>query len=288
MSKIKKEKLRSVKKTRLLQKIVIHAVLLLLGLFFLFPLIWMLITALKSPNDMVNVNRFFPSEMMWSNFKTALTRIPFLRYFGNSLFITAVCILGTTFSSSFAAYAFAKLKWPGKNVLFIVMIALMMIPAQVLQIPMFVMYSKMNFLNTYIPLTVPCFLGVGCSMYIFLLRQFFQGIPKEISESGRIDGAGYFRVFWSLILPLARPAMMTVALFTFMFTWNDFFAPLIYVTDPKKLTLAVGLRTFQTQYSAQYNLMMAAALVAMIPTVVIFFLAQKQFIEGITFSGIKG
>lgn len=285
---MKEKKLRSSKKKRILQKIVIHVVLFVMGLFFLFPLVWMFITALKSPHDMVNMNSFFPKELMWSNFKTALTRIPFIRYFGNSMFITVSCIVGTIFSSSLAAYAFAKLKWPGKGPLFVVMLALMMIPAQVIQIPMFVMYSKMNLLNTYIPLILPCFFGVGCSMYIFLLRQFFQGVPKEIGESGRIDGAGYFRIFWSLVLPLAKPAMLTVGLFTFMFTWNDFFAPLIYVTDPKKLTLAVGLRTFQTQYSAQYNLMMAAALVAMIPTVLLFFLAQKKFIEGITFSGIKG
>ncbi len=284
----KGKKLRSRKRTRLIQSIIIHIVLLGLGLFFVFPLVWMFITALKSPNDMVNVASFFPKELIWENFKTALTRIPFTRYFGNSLFITAACIVGTIFSSSLAAYAFAKLKWPGKGPLFVVMLALMMIPAQVIQIPMFVMYSKLNLLNTYVPLIVPCFFGVGCSMYIFLLRQFFQGVPKEISESGRIDGAGYFRIFWSLVLPLAKPAMLTVGLFTFMFTWNDFFAPLIYVTDPKKLTLAVGLRTFQTQYTAQYNLMMAAALVAMIPTVLLFFLAQKKFIEGITFSGIKG
>lgn len=270
MKKVKDKRLQSVKRVRFLQKTVIYIVLTAVGLFFLFPLVWMLLTALKSPNDMVNVNRFFPSEPLWSNFTTALTRIPFIRYFGNSLFITVTCIVGSVFSSSLTAYAFAKMKWPGRNFLFMVMMALMMIPSQVIQIPMFVMYSKMHLLNTYVPLIVPSFFGVGCSMYIFLLRQFFQGIPREISESGRMDGAGYFRIFWNLVLPLAKPAMMTVALFTFMFTWNDFFAPLIYVTDPDKLTLAVGLRTFQTQYSAQYNLMMAAALVAMIPTVVLF------------------
>lgn len=284
----KKTKLRSAKRIRLIQKIVLHVVLLLLSVFFIFPLVWMLLTALKSPNDMVNVKQFLPSEWLWGNFVIALQRIPFIRYFANSLLITFLCIIGTLFSSSLAAYAFAKLKWPGKGPLFMIMIALMMIPAQVLQIPMFVMYTKLNLLNTYVPLILPCFFGVGCSMYIFLLRQFFQGIPKEISESGRIDGAGHFRIFWTLVLPLAKPALMTVGLFTFMFTWNDFLNPLIYVTDPKKLTLAVGLRTFQTQYTAQYNYMMAAALIALIPTVVLFFSAQKYFIEGITFSGIKG
>lgn len=284
----KDAKLKSVKRIRFIQKIVIYVVLTLVGLFFVFPLFWMFLTALKSPHDMVNIKQFFPSKMLWGNFQKALTQIPFGRYFVNSLFITVICIVGTVLSSSLTAYAFAKLKWPGKNVLFVIMIALMMIPAQVTQIPMFVMYSKMHLLNTYVPLTVPCFFAVGCSMYIFLLRQFFQGIPREISESGRIDGAGHLRIFWTLIIPLAKPAMVTVALFAFMFTWNDFLAPLIYVTDPKKLTLAVGLRTFQSQYKAQYNLMMAAALVAMIPTVTIFFFAQKQFVEGITFSGIKG
>lgn len=288
MEQGKDQKLRISQVKRRVQKVSIHMLLILVGLFFLFPLVWMFLTALKSPQDMVDATQFFPSTPVWENFKTALTRFPFLRYSANSIFITLVCIIGTVFSSSLAAYSFAKLKWPGKDVLFVIMLALMMIPAQVIQIPMFAMYANLKLLNTYIPLTVPCFFGVGGSMYIFLLRQFFQGIPKELSESGRIDGAGYFKIFWKLVLPLAKPAILTVSLFTFMFTWNDFFAPLIYVTDTDKLTLAVGLRTFQSQFSAQYNLMMAAALVAMIPTVIIFFLAQKQFIEGITFSGIKG
>ncbi|MFD1402262.1 carbohydrate ABC transporter permease [Robinsoniella peoriensis] len=276
------------KKSEIIKKIILHIILILLGLFFVFPLVWMILTALKSPADLIDPNKFFPTTPIWGNFKAALTSIPFLQYFKNSVFISAVCVVGSVFSSALTAYAFAKLKWPGKDVLFVIMLSLMMIPSQIILIPMFTMYAKIGLLNTYIPLTVPCFFGVGCSMYIFLLRQFFNGIPKELSESGLIDGAGHFRIFWSLILPLAKPGMITVSLFTFMFTWNDFFGPLIYVTDHTKLTLAVGLRAFQTQYESRYNLMMAAALVAMIPTVLIFFLAQKKFVEGITFSGIKG
>ena len=276
------------KHNRILKKTVLYLLLLAVSVFCLFPLLWMVLTSLKTPKDLVDIHSFFPSQWRFANYKDALTAIPFLRYFGNSLFITALSIIGTVISSSLTAYAFSKLKFPGRNVLFIICIALMMIPEQIIMIPMFAMYAKLKLLNTYIPLIVPCFFGFGCSMYIFLLRQFFNGIPKELSESMIVDGAGSFRIFWNLILPLARPAMVTVSLFTFMFTWNDFFKPLIYLTDPHKLTLAVGLRAFQSQFTARYELMMAAAVVAMLPTIIIFFCAQKQFIEGISFSGIKG
>lgn len=270
------------------KKFLIYVVLITLGLFFVFPLVWMILTSFKSPADLVNPHQFFPSEWRWQNYIRALTAIPFFKYLKNSVIITILCIIGSVGSSTLTGYAFAKLRFPGKNFLFIVCIALMMIPNQIIAIPMFTMYKDLGFLNTYIPLTVPCFFGFGCSMYIFLMRQFFSGIPKEISESGVVDGAGQFRIFWSLVLPLAKPGLITVTLFTFMFTWNDFFSPLIYLTDPDSLTLAIGLRAFQSQYTANYELMMAAAVVAMIPTVVLFFCAQKQFISGITFSGIKG
>lgn len=278
----------NIKKLEILKNLLTHLVLIASGIFFVFPLIWMIITSLKSPQDLINVKQFLPSKWLWGNYKDALTSIPFFQYFKNTIFITFICMIGSVFSSSLTAYAFSKLRWPGRDTLFIIIIAVMMIPSQVISIPMFAMYAKMGLLNTYIPLTVPSFFGVGCGTYIFLLRQFFNGIPRELTESGVIDGAGHFRIFWSLILPLAKPGLITVLLFTFMFTWNDFFNPLIFITDQTKLTLAIGLRAFQSQYTAHYNLMMAAALVSMIPTIVIFFLAQKQFVEGITFSGIKG
>ncbi len=280
--------IKSMKTRQLIKTLVLHTVLILLGVFFIFPLFWMIITSLKSPAEMINPKIFWPSKLVFKNYSDALTAIPFMRYFFNSTIIAFFCVLGTLFSSSLTAYAFAKLRFPGKGILFTVMMALMMIPAQIILIPMFTMYAKMGFLNTYIPLIVPCFFGVGCSMYIFLLRQFFMGIPKELAESGYMDGASQFRIFFSLTLPLAKPGLITVALFTFMFTWNDFFGPLIYLTDKTKMTLAIGLRSFQTQYTSKYNLLMAASLVAMIPTLLMFFFAQKKFIEGITFSGIKG
>ena len=276
------------KRREIIKKAVLYLVLTVVGLFFFFPLVWMVLTALKSNADLINPKVFFPTELHWENFIEALTTIPFGRYFTNSTIITLSCVVGSVFSSSLAAYAFAKLQFPFKKLLFFIMMGTMMIPTQILMIPMFTMYARMNLLNTYFPLIVPAFLGVGGAMYIFLLRQFFMGLPKALTESAIVDGAGHFRIFIQIILPLSKPALISVALFSFIFTWNDFFAPLIYLTDPAKLTLAIGLRAFQSQYEFKYNLMMAGALVSMLPTLVLFFLAQKHFLEGITFTGIKG
>jgi multiple sugar transport system permease protein len=153
---------------------------------------------------------------------------------------------------------------------------------------MFIMYSRFNWTNTYLPLVLPAFFGGGQAFNIFLLRQFYRGIPKELTECAVMDGANHFYIFWRIMLPLSKPAILTVGLFTFMSSWNDFFGPLIFLTDPEKFTLALGLRAFQTQYGGQYNLMLAASIIVMLPTIIIFLLAQKQFIEGIKFSGIKG
>jgi multiple sugar transport system permease protein len=248
----------------------------------------MILTALKSNADLVNPDVFFPTALHGENFASALTAIPFMRYFTNSTVITLSCVAGSVFSSSLTAYAFARLRFPFKKVLFFIMMGTMMIPTQIIMIPMFTMYARMNLLNTYVPLIVPAFLGVGGAMYIFLMRQFFMGLPRALTESAIMDGAGHGRIFLHIILPLSRPALITVALFAFIFTWNDFFAPLIYLTDPSKLTLAIGLRAFLSQYEFKYNLMMAGALISMLPTLILFFLAQKQFLEGITFTGIKG
>jgi ABC-type glycerol-3-phosphate transport system permease component len=168
------------------------------------------------------------------------------------------------------------------------MLATMMIPIQVILIPTYIMYGYIGWLNTRLPLIVPAFFGGGAAFYIFLLRQFFKGIPRELSESAVIDGANHIQIFFKIMLPLSKPALLTVGLFTFMATWNDYFGPLIFLSNPEHWTLAIGLRAFQTQTGGRYDLMMAASLLIMLPTLIIFFLAQKSFIEGITFTGIKG
>lgn len=272
-----------------IKKIILNIVLIAFSLFFIFPFLWMIFTALKTPAELQQGTAvFFPSDPQWNNFVEAVTKVPFILYLRNSLFIVVFAVIGALFSSTVTAYAFAKLRWPGRDVFFVIMLSTMMIPIQVILIPTFIMYSKIGWLNTYIPLILPYYLGGGGAFYIFMLRQFFKGIPKDLTESAIIDGANHFQIFTRIMLPLSKPAVITVGLFTFMLIWNDFFGPLIFLTDPEKWNLALGLRAFQSQFGGQYNLMMAASILVMLPTIVIFFLAQKQFIEGITFSGIKG
>lgn len=279
-SKLKKSTINS---------ILTHAVLVILGMVFILPFLWMISTSLKPPQDMfVLPPKWIPETIMWSNYEKALTQIPFFRYAGNTLFLTAVKIVGVLVSTSMVAYAFARLKFRGRNLMFGIMLATMMLPAQVTLIPLFVMYNKFHWLDTYLPLTVPSFFAVESAFYIFMLRQFMKGLPNELSESAKIDGCSHFRFFLQIVIPLCKPALATVTIFTFMATWNDFLGPLIFINDRKKITLALGLRAFQQQYTAQWNLMMAASIVSMVPTLAIFFFSQKYFIEGITFTGIKG
>lgn len=289
MTETQKRKGLSRKQKHLIKASMIHFVLLLLSVAFVFPFLWMLFTALKTPQELLlGTEAFFPSDAQWSNFIIAVQSIPFFLYLKNSLIIVVLVMVGTLFSATTAAYAFAKLQWKGKEKWFVVMLATMMIPIQVILIPTYIMYAKIGWLGTRLPLIVPAFFGGGAAFYIFLLRQFFKGIPKELSESAIIDGANHFQIFLKIMLPLTKPALITVALFVFMATWNDYFGPLIFLSNPDQWTLALGLRAFQTQYGGRYDLMMAAAILIMLPTLVIFFFAQKSFIEGITFTGIKG
>lgn len=269
--------------------VILHLVLILTSIGFVFPFLWMLFTALKTPAELLQgTAAFLPAEPQWDNFVTAVTVIPFLMYLKNSLIIVVMVMLGTLISATTAAYAFAKLNWKGRDKWFIVMLATLMIPIQVILIPTYIMYAQIGWLGTRLPLIVPAFFGGGAAFYIFMLRQFFKGIPKELSESAIIDGATHLQIFIKIMLPLCKPAIITVMLFTFMGTWNDYFGPLIFLSNPDHWTLALGLRAFQLQYGGRFDLMMAAALLIMLPTLIIFFFAQKQFIEGITFTGIKG
>lgn len=289
MNHIEEKKWMSKKQKTLISHTILHIVLILLSFIFLFPFLWMLFTALKTPQELLQgTQSFFPTDPQWSNFITAVQSIPFFLYLKNSLIIVILVMTGTIFSATTAAYAFAKLEWKGRDKWFIVMLATLMIPIQVILIPTYIMYAKIGWLGTRLPLVIPAFFGGGAAFYIFLLRQFFKGIPKELSESAIIDGANHFQIFIKIMLPLVKPALITVALFTFMATWNDYFGPLIFLSNPEHWTLALGLRAFQTQYGGRFDLMMAAAILIMLPTLIIFFMAQKSFIEGITFTGIKG
>ncbi|GIQ61858.1 hypothetical protein PACILC2_04260 [Paenibacillus cisolokensis] len=209
-----------------------------------------------------------------------------MRYTVNTVWITLLSVIGALLSSSFIAYAFAKLKWPGRNIWFVVLLGTMMLPPQVTMIPLFLFFKQLGWIDTYLPLTVPYFFG--SAFYIFLMRQFFMTIPKELSEAAKIDGSTEFYIWWRIFIPLSKPALATLAIFTFMMAWNDFLGPLIYLNDPDQFTLALGLRSFQQQYGTRWNVMMAASLIVMLPTLVMFFSFQKYFIEGVTLTGVKG
>ena len=287
--KAKPKRQKSKKRQDLIIKIIVHFFLVFFSILFTFPFLWMLFTALKTPAEIIKgIDAFFPSNPQWTNFSEALSKIPFLLYLKNTVIIVVLVMIGTLMSATTAAYAFAKLQWAGREKWFVILLSTLMIPLQVLLIPTYIMYDKLGFLGTKIPLILPAFLGGGAAFYIFMLRQFFKGIPKELSESAIMDGAGHIQIFFRIILPLSKPALITVALFTFMGAWNDYFGPLIFLSDPNQWTLAIGLRAFQSQYGGRFDLLMAASIIIMLPTLILYFFTQRTFIEGIKFSGIKG
>jgi ABC-type glycerol-3-phosphate transport system permease component len=250
------------------------------------PFFWMILTSFKSQTDMMTT-KIWPSAFHPENYPKALTLLPFFSYLKNTMFLVVVNVIGAVTTSSLVAYAFARINWKGRDAWFVCVLATMMLPSQVTQIPLFIVYKRLGWLNTYTPLTIGSYLGGG-AFNIFLLRQFFKTLPEELSEAAKIDGCTEIGIFSRIILPLCKPALATIALFTFMGTWNDFYGPLIYLTQPEKFTIALGLRAFQGYNSTQYNYLMAASVVCTIPTLTLFFCFQNYFIEGITLTGIKG
>jgi multiple sugar transport system permease protein len=268
-------------------RVFVFVVLLGGAVTFIMPLLWMISTSLKSNRQvMVVPTVWFPDPIVWQNYPHALTRIPFLLFFRNSLITSLIPVAGAILSASMVAYAFARVRWPGRDIWFVVLISTMMLPGQVTMIPLYVMYSRLHWINTFLPMIVPWFFGGA--FYIFLLRQFFLGIPSELSDAAFIDGCSHPGIWWRIILPLAKPALITVGLFTFMFTWNDFFGPLLYLTSEKMYTLQVGLQFFKMQYSVAWQELMAASTVVLLPTIVLFFAGQRLFVRGIALTGIKG
>ncbi|MEA2613496.1 MAG: multiple sugar transport system permease protein [Chloroflexota bacterium] len=258
-----------------------------LSVTFLAPLIWMLSTSLKTgPQAVATPPVWVPQPIVWGNYPDALTRIDFPNALRNSLLYAIPAVVGTVISCSLVAYGFARVRWPGRDITFLILLATMMLPTQVTFIPLYVTFSKLGWIGTYLPLLIPTFLGNP--FFIFLLRQFFRSIPDELSDAARIDGASELRILWRVIIPLSWPALITVALFTFIDKWGDFFGPLIYLRNPDLYPLSIALQSFQSSHKTEWPLVMAAAAVIALPLVVIYFLAQKKFVEGITFSGLKG
>lgn len=281
-------------KLTLVQRVAVHAVLILLCLPALLPMLWMVSTSLKSdaqifPPDgasaAATVKNLLPHPVMWSNYPAALSTIPFAAYLRNTLFLCAVTVFGAVLSSAIVAYGFARLEFRGKGALFLLMISTMALPGQVTMVPVFALFRWLGWYGSYLPLTVPAFFG--SPFYIFLLTQFYRTLPEDMAEAARIDGASEWRIFWNVMTPLSKPALATCALFQFLGTWNDFFGPLLYVNDSSKYTLAYGLQQFLGVHGSEWAKLMAASTLFTLPIVILFFCAQRVFIQGIATTGGK-
>ncbi|MCI9135366.1 MAG: carbohydrate ABC transporter permease [Lachnospiraceae bacterium] len=261
--------------------------LIAFSVIMLFPFFWLIRSALMTDREIMTMPmQWLPSRPMFENFGEALTRAPFFRYFLNSILITGVNVVAQVFSASFIAFGFARFEFKGKNFWFAAILSTMMIPYTVLMIPQFIGWQTVGAYNTYLPLTIPAFFGNA--FHIFLVVQYYRGIPKDYDEAALVDGAGYLRIYTHIMLPMIKPVLCSVGVFAFMNTWNDFLGPLIYLDKEMMKTVSLGLQIFIGQYTSSWNLMMAASCVAIIPMMIIFFFAQRYFIEGITFSGLKG
>lgn len=282
------------KQRKTMRQVWIQAALISLSILFMLPLVWMVVTALKPLDEtMTSPPTWVPSKMLWSNFGEAfsynskdLGYIPFLVYGQNTLYVTILAVIGAVVSNSLVAYSFARLEWKGRDLLFGVTLATMMVPGPVLMVPLYALFKEFGWIGTFRPLWVPAFFGSAFN--IFLLRQFLKTIPLELTEAAKLDGASEWRTFLDVIVPLARPALMVVAVFTFMWAWNDFMGPLLYLTDQKTFTLSMGLQFFQSQHTGTpWNLLMAASLIVVLPVIIVFFFAQRVFVEGIATTGLK-
>jgi len=255
-----------------------------IGIILIIPLLWMVFTSLKPMEEIVRFPpTFFPEEIHWRNYLDTTQAFPFWNYAKNTLFITSLVVIGNVFSNSFIAYGFAKLEFPGKNVLFALVLSTMMIPSFVTMIPQYVLFSKIGWVGTYLPLIVPAFFGNAFN--IFLLRQFYLSISNELIEAAQIDGANHLYIWSHLMIPLTKPALITVAINSFNGAWNDFLGPLLYIQDQDKYTLQIGLQVFQNQATTQWNYLMAGATLVLLPTILLFFFAQRYFIEGMDLTG---
>ncbi len=282
------EILRGKRFSQLMTRIIVYIILFAGAFILMVPFAWMLSTSLKRPGAVfLFPPQWIPKPIVWSNYPQAWSYLPFNLFLKNTLIITATTVVGATLSSAVVGYSFARLRWIGRDIMFMVVLATMMLPYHVTMIPVFAIWKKLGFVDTLVPLIVPAFFGGG-AFNVFLMRQFFMTIPLELDDAAKIDGCGVLGIFWRIIIPLSKPVVGTVAIFQFLYRWNDFMGPLIYLNTTKKYTLALGLQLFRGQYSTKWELLMAASVICMLPVLIIYFLAQRYFVQGIVFTGIKG
>ena len=272
---------------RKLVQIIVYLLLIAGSLIFLLPLFWALSSSFKTDYQVLEFPpRWFPDPFRWENYPEALTYVPFGKYAVNTLIIAIGAIFGNLISCTIIAYGFARLRAPGKNFLFVLMLSTMMLVEPVRIIPMYIEFNMLKWIDTFLPLIVPAFFG--SPFYIFLLRQFFMNIPSELEDAALIDGANRLQILWNVILPISKPALAAIAIFNFQGVWNDFLYPLVFLHKNSNYTIALGLNFFRSSYNVHWGYLMAASISALIPMVFVFFFFQRYFIEGITFSGIKG
>ena len=274
------------KSSAVLRRILLYIVLILIAVIMVVPFLWMLSTSLKTQYDAVKIPPvWIPDPPQWENYVKLFTEQPMFQFMLNTIKIVFFVVLGQLFFSSLAAYSFARISFKGRNVVFFFYIATLMVPGQVTMIPTYLMFAKAGLTDNHLALILPAFFS---AFGVFLLRQFFMSLPRELEEAAEIDGCNPFMTYWRIMLPLVVPAMLTLGVFTLMNTWNDYMGPLIYLSSPEKYTMTLGIAYFKGVYTTQWNLVMAGSIVSVVPILIAYLCAQKYFIEGIAFSGVKG
>jgi len=266
------------------QTVLLYLALCGLSILFCIPFLWLVLTSLKPPAEVFD-GRWIPREMTLENYQDVLRLAPVTTWLRNSLLISVLGVMTVVLSSSLVAYGFARLRFHGRRCLFGLVIVTYMVPSAITMVPTFLIWNELGLVGTFYPLWAGNLFG--SAFYIFMLRQFFLSIPQDLSDAARIDGAGYFRIYWSIMLPLLKPALATVAVFEFQAKWNDFLIPLIYLNRPSMYTMSLGLGTFRSEYETQWALLMAASVIFTVPMIVLFFLAQRYFVTGVVSSGLK-
>jgi multiple sugar transport system permease protein len=273
------------RRQRRLQTATAHTLLIVFALLFMLPIVFVLLSSLMT-NDQVLSSDFWPRPFQWNNYPDVWHTIPMWSYAWNTIQIAVLATVGIVVSSVPVAFALSRMRWKGRQVVFVIVLSTLMLPYQVTVVPLYVWFSKIGWIPSFKPLIVPAFLGDAFS--IFLLRQFFMSVPEDLADAARVDGASHWQIMTRIMVPLSKSAIAAIALFNFLYNWNDFFGPLLFAgDDPHLWTLALGLNEFRGQHHVEFNLMMAASVMFMIPVVVLFFLAQRVFIEGVTLTGSK-